>query len=174
MEPQSVEGSILHEFKDWNFSWIKFADLICDTNEIYEFPEQDRDPLPCWSFGRITLLGDAAHPMRPIGAQAGSQAVVDARVLAFALASEPTAERALKLYDQQGRPTMNAVTMKNRKFGPAILMELAERRAPQGFRDIEEVISRRGLEEISLAYKIEAGFDPATINHRPSLIVRRR
>ena len=73
-------------FKDWNFSWLDFAGLIRQTREIYEYPEADRDPLPRWSFGRVTLLGDAAHPMRPAGAQAGSQAVVDARFLAFSLA----------------------------------------------------------------------------------------
>ena len=162
-----------HEFENWNFGWIKFADLICDTNDIYEFPEEDRDPLPRWSFGRVTLLGDAAHPMRPIGAQAGSQAIVDARVLAFTLASERTAKQALQVYDQQRRPMMNAVTMTNRKFGPAIVMELAEQRAPQGFANIEEVITRRELEDIALAYKVEAGFDPATVNFRPSLMARR-
>jgi hypothetical protein len=66
---------------------------------------------------------------------------------------------------------LNAVTMINRKFGPAIVMELAEQRAPQGFDNVEEVISRRELEDISLAYKVEAGFDPATLNRRPSLTV---
>ena len=108
-----------HHFKDWNFEWIKFADLICRTKEIYEYPKDDRDPLPRWSFGRVTLLGDAAHPMLPIGAQAGSQAIVDARVLAFALATTPTSERALEQYEAQRRPIMNAVTSKNRQFGPA-------------------------------------------------------
>jgi 2-polyprenyl-6-methoxyphenol hydroxylase-like FAD-dependent oxidoreductase len=161
-----------HEFKDWNFSWMRFADVVCDTGDIYEFPEEDRDPLPHWSFGCVTLVGDAAHPMRPIGAQAGSQAIVDARVLAFALASEPTVERALQVYDQQRRPVMNAVTMTNRKFGPAIVMELAEQRAPQGFANIEKVISRRELEDISLGYKIEAGFDPVSLNQQPSLTVQ--
>jgi 5-methylphenazine-1-carboxylate 1-monooxygenase len=159
-----------HEFRDWNFDWIKFADLICDTDEIYEFIERDRGPLPRWSFGRVTLLGDAAHPMRPHGAQAGSQAIVDARVLAFLLTSKRTVEQALEVYDRQRRPMMNAVTIRNRKFGPAIILELAEQRAPEGFTDIEEVITRRELEEIALAYKIEAGFDPATINSRASLI----
>ena len=101
-------------FKDWNFEWIKFADLISRTDEIYEYPLSDRDPLPRWSFGRVTLLGDAAHPMRPIGAQAGSQAIVDARVFAFALATGPTLERALEQYEAQRRPIMNAVTLKNR------------------------------------------------------------
>jgi 5-methylphenazine-1-carboxylate 1-monooxygenase len=161
----------IHEFKDWNFGWIKFADLIGDTDEIYEFSEEDRDPLPRWSLGRVTLLGDAAHPMRPVGAQAGSQAIVDARVLAFALATTQAAERALELYEEKRRPMMNAM---NRKFGPAIVMELAEQRAPHGFDRIEDVIPRRELEAISLRYKVAAGFDPATLNLRPSLTVMQR
>ena len=160
-----------HYFKDWNFDWIKFADLICHTEEIYEYPKEDRDPLPRWSFGRITLLGDAAHPMLPIGAQAGSQAIVDARVLAFALATAPTPEQALDRYEAQRRPIMNAVTLKNRKFGPAIVMEIAEQRAPNGFDNIEDVITRRELAEISLAYKVAAGFDPAGVNQRASLTI---
>ena len=76
------------------------------------------------------------------------------------LATAPTSELALQRYETQRRPIMNAVTLKNRKFGPAIVMEIAEQRAPGGFRNIEDVISRRELEEISRAYKIEAGFDP--------------
>src|SRR5262249_39578123 len=122
-----------HEFKDWNFEWLKFADLICDTSDIFEFVEQDREPIPRWSFGRVTLMGDAAHPMRPHGAQAGSQAIVDARALAFTLASKRAIEEALEAYDQQRRPIMNALMLRNRKFGPTIVMELAEQRAPQGF-----------------------------------------
>ena len=119
----------------------------------------------------MTLLGDAAHPMWPIGAQAGSQAIVDARVLAFALATAATSERALERYEAQRRPIMNAVTLKNRKLGPAIVMEIAEQRAPDGFNNIEDVITRRELEDISRAYKIEAGFDPETLNRQPSLTV---
>ena len=160
-------------FKDWSFGWIDFADLISRTGDIYEYPEGDRDPLPRWSFGRVTLLGDAAHPTWPIGAQAGSQAVVDARVLAFALAGAPAPERALEQYEAQRRPAMNAVTLRNRAFGPAIVMELAEQRAPEGFTTIEDVIARDELERISAAYKIEAGLDPAGLNRRPSLTVRR-
>jgi 5-methylphenazine-1-carboxylate 1-monooxygenase len=170
---KASKDRFFHQFKDWNFGWINFADLICETKEIYEFPMYDREPLPRWSFGRVTLLGDAAHPMRPVGAQAGSQAIVDARVLALALATAPTAGRALEIYDQQRRPIMNAVTIRNRNSGPTIVMELAEQRAPEGFKDIESVIPRRELEAISLAYKVEAGFDPAALNERPSLNVRR-
>ena len=140
-----------HRFKDWNFEWIKFADLISRTDEIYEYPAHDRDPLSRWSFGRVTLLGDAAHPMWAVGAQAGSQAIVDARVLAFALATAPTSERALELYEAQRRPIMNAVSLKNREFGPTIVMEIAEQRAPNGFNNIEDVIAHHELEQISRA-----------------------
>jgi 5-methylphenazine-1-carboxylate 1-monooxygenase len=158
-----------HHFKDWNFGWIRFADLISGTDEIREFPEYEREPLPRWSFGCVTLLGDAAHPMRPVGAQAGSQAIMDARILAFALASTRSAEQALELYEQQRRPAMNLVAARNRNGGPAIAMELAEQRAPGGFSNIEDVISRGELEAISLDYKIAAGLDPASVNRRGSL-----
>ena len=42
----------------------------------------DRDPLPRWSHGRVTLLGDAAHPMYPVGSNGATQAMLDARSLA--------------------------------------------------------------------------------------------
>jgi 2-polyprenyl-6-methoxyphenol hydroxylase-like FAD-dependent oxidoreductase len=164
---------VIASFNDWIFSWLDFAELVCSTEEIYEYSEADRDPLAQWSFGRVTLLGDAAHPMRPTGAQAGSQAVVDARVLAFALAQTPTLERGLDRYEAQRRPLMSAVTLRNRECGPLIVMELAEQRAPHGFAHIEDVITRQELEEISVAYKAAAGLNPEALNERPSLTVKR-
>ena len=161
------------QFRDWNFDWIPFADLIADTAEIYEYPKDDRDPLPRWSFGRVTLLGDAAHPMRPIGSQAGSQAVVDARVLALALATSPSVEEGLCAYEQRRLPAMNKIILKNREFGPSIIMDMAEERAPNGFRNIDEVIPRRELEEIALSFKVTAGFDPESLNNRESFDVKR-
>jgi 2-polyprenyl-6-methoxyphenol hydroxylase-like FAD-dependent oxidoreductase len=160
-------------FQDWNFDWIAFADLIAATEEIYEYPKDDRDPLPRWSFGRVTLLGDAAHPMRPIGSQAGSQAVVDARVLAHALATAPSIEEGLAAYERQRLPVMNEIILKNREFGPSIIMDMAEERAPNGFSDIEDVIPRRELAEIALSFKIAAGFDPESLNKRASFDVKR-
>jgi 5-methylphenazine-1-carboxylate 1-monooxygenase len=160
---------VMDVFKQWNFDWISFADMIRRTDDIYQYPEADRDPLPRWSFGRVTLLGDAAHPMRPTGAQAGSQAVIDGRVLALALAEGPTIEEALRRYEAERRPAMNAITLRNREFGPAIVMELAEQRAPEGFSRIEDIIARRELEGIALTYKAEAGFQPAILNQRRSL-----
>jgi hypothetical protein len=84
-----------------------------------------------------------------------------------------TIEEALRCYEAERRPIMNAVTLRNREFGPAVVMELAKQRAPDGFSRIEDVIPRRELEEISAAYKAEAGFESATLNQRPSLAVPR-
>ncbi len=160
-------------FRDWNFPWLKLADLIAATADIYEYPETDHDPLDRWSFGRVTLLGDAAHAMRPVGSQAGSQAIVDARVLAHALASERDPAAALAAYDAARRPQMNEVILRNRRYGPEIVMQMAEDRAPDGFAAIADVIPRAELEAISLSFKRAAGFEPETLNSRPSLTVRR-
>jgi 2-polyprenyl-6-methoxyphenol hydroxylase-like FAD-dependent oxidoreductase len=172
-ERRAVKERFFAHFRDWNFDWIHFADLVSATGEIFEYPKDDRDPLPRWSFGRVTLLGDAAHPMRPIGSQAGSQAVVDARVLALALATAAGIEDGLRAYERERLPVMNKVILRNREFGPSIIMDMAEERAPNGFARIEDVISRDELAEIAHAFKVAAGFDPQTLNSRTSFDVKR-
>lgn len=158
-------------FASWKFDWIDVAGIISSTEEIFEYPKADRDPLPQWTFGRVTLLGDAAHPMRPIGSQAGTQAVVDGRVLAKALAEAKTAEAGLTAYEAERLPVMNEVVLRNREYGPEIVMQMAEERAPEGFDDIEKVIPRKELEEVAISFKRAAGFDPETLNARPTLSV---
>lgn len=158
-------------FANWVFDWIDVAGLISATEDIFEYPKADRDPLPRWSFDRVTLLGDAAHPMRPIGSQAGSQAVVDARFLAKALAESLTVEEGLKTYETLRLPAVNAVVLRNRDYGPEIVMQMAEDRAPQGFERIDDVIPQAELEAIALSFKKAAGFDPEGLNARPSLSV---
>jgi 2-polyprenyl-6-methoxyphenol hydroxylase-like FAD-dependent oxidoreductase len=156
-------------FKTWQFDWLRCADLIAGTEEIFQFSSTDRDPLPRWSFGRVTMLGDAAHPMQPVGAQAGSQAVVDARVLSQALAIATSPEAGLVTYEQQRLPIMNKITLRNRELGPAIVLEMAEQRAPHGFTDIDAVIPRHELEEIARTFKSDAGLDPELLNKRSTL-----
>lgn len=158
-------------FKDWNFDWIRPADLFARTEEIYEYPKADRDPLSRWSFGRVTLLGDAAHPMRPIGSQAGSQAIVGARVLAYELANARDPVSALKAYEDIRLPVMREVVLRNREFGPEIVMQMTEERAPQGFDNIDDILPYAEREEIAISFKRAAGFDPETLNARPSLSV---
>jgi 2-polyprenyl-6-methoxyphenol hydroxylase-like FAD-dependent oxidoreductase len=159
-------------FEHWNFPWFPLADVISVTPEIFEYPMSDRDPLPAWTFGRVTLLGDAAHPMRPVGSQAGSQGVVDARVLAHALAGASDPAKGLVDYEAIRRPAMSEVVLRNRQYGPEIVMQMAEERAPGGFSNIEDIIPRHELEDVSLSFKKAAGFDPETVNTRPSYNVK--
>jgi hypothetical protein len=137
-----------------------------------QYPMVDRTPLLTWHFGRVTLLGDAAHPMYPIGSNGASQAIIDARVLARELALQPSITAAIAAYDVQRRPSTAGVVLANRQGGPERCMEIVEQRAPDGFVDLDAVISHAELEEISNNYKRTAGFDPEVLNNRPSLGVR--
>ena len=114
--------------------------------------------------GRVTLIGDAAHPMQPIGSQAGSQAVLDARLLTAALIETSNPVEALQHYDATRRPVMNDITLRNRSFGPEAAMQLVEERAPNGFVRIEDVISRHELDSIANSFAAAAGLDVETVN----------
>jgi hypothetical protein len=145
--------------------------LIELTEEIYEFPLVDRDPVETWTVGRVTLIGDAAHPMQPIGSQAGSQAIIYARVLTGALAASSDLSEALRRYDLERRPAMNDVTLRNRQFGPEAAMQLVEDRAPNGFATVRDVISQGELDNITRSFSVAAGLDAKSVNDRPSFVV---
>jgi 2-polyprenyl-6-methoxyphenol hydroxylase-like FAD-dependent oxidoreductase len=165
-----AKEDVLATFGDWKFPWLDLPALIEQSPDIYEFPLVDRDPIAAWSFGRVTLLGDAAHPMQPIGSQAGSQAILDARALTRALVETDDAVAALKRYDGERRPPMNDIIQRNRNFGPEAAMQLAEERAPNGFARVEDVISRPELDAIVASFARAAGLDVETVNHRPSFV----
>jgi 5-methylphenazine-1-carboxylate 1-monooxygenase len=160
-------------FESFRFDFLDVPALIEGAARVYQYPMVDRDPLPSWDFGRVTLLGDAAHPMYPVGSNGASQAIIDARVLARELALQPSIEQAVAAYDAARRPATAAVVLANRQVGPERCMELVEERAPGGFTDLAAIISQDELLAISQAYKRTAGFDPEVINNRPSLSVRR-
>jgi 2-polyprenyl-6-methoxyphenol hydroxylase-like FAD-dependent oxidoreductase len=161
---------VLDAFGHWRFPWLDLPALIEQSHSIYEFPLVDRDPLAAWSFGRVTLLGDAAHPMQPIGGQAGSQAILDARTLSRALTETEDPVPALRRYDAERRPAMNDITLRNRKLGPEAAMQLAEERAPNGFARVEDVISQGELDVITKSFAAAAGLDVETVNNRPSFL----
>ncbi|MDB5759255.1 MAG: hypothetical protein JWM30_2544, partial [Burkholderia sp.] len=127
---------------------------------VYEFPLVDRDPLPRWTFERVTLMGDAAHPMYPIGSNGSAQAILDARYLADCLSGDDDdLLYALREYEAERLPRTTGIVLRNRMNGPEQVMQLAEQRAPGGFSDIAEVMPRSELEAIALRYKRLAGFD---------------
>ena len=150
-------------FSDWKWDWIDIPALIDATESIYEFPLVDRDPLPSWSVGRVTLLGDAAHPMYPIGSNGSAQAILDARYLADCLRDISNAELALKEYEAERLPRTAGIVLRNRMNGPEQVMQIAHERAPNGFSDIEKVIPYAERDAISLRYKRLAGFDPQAL-----------
>jgi 5-methylphenazine-1-carboxylate 1-monooxygenase len=146
-------------FATWRFDWLDVPALIAGAERVYEYPMVDRDPLPRWSHGRMTLLGDAAHPMFPIGSNGASQAILDCEALVANVTTAPNVEAALASYDDQRRPATSAIVLSNRKNGPEQCMQIAEERAPDGFTDIHDIILREELEEISTRYKQITGFD---------------
>jgi 2-polyprenyl-6-methoxyphenol hydroxylase-like FAD-dependent oxidoreductase len=165
---REVAGSrFADRFANWKFDWLDVPALIAGARTIYEFPLVDRDPLPQWSRGRITLLGDAAHPMFPIGSNGASQAILDAETLAIALAAQPI-DAALQAYENERRPATAQIVLSNRRNGPEQVMQIAEERAPQGFRHIHDVMSRAELEEIASRYKQTAGFAVSQVNRAGS------
>jgi 5-methylphenazine-1-carboxylate 1-monooxygenase len=162
---------VLAAFEQWRFPWLDMPALIRRTPDIYEFPLVDRDPVPTWTFGRVTLLGDAAHPMHPSGSQAGSQAVIDARALTGTLLKEPNPVDALKRYEAERRPVLNDITLRNRRLGPEAALQLAEERAPNGFDRIEDVIAPEEIKSIANSFFAAAGLDVETVNSRAPYVL---
>ena len=138
--------------------------LIRASGTFYEYPLCDRDPLPRWSFGRATLLGDAAHPMYPVGSNGASQAVLDARALARHLAGSGGVAEALAAYDAERRPMTTEIVVNNRKGGPERVIDVLEERAPDGFADVEAVASHAEREAIVRGYAAMAGFAKEQVN----------
>ena len=161
----------LPAFIDWKFDWLDAAGLIQASEAIYEFPMVDQDPLPRWTFGRITLLGDAAHPMVPRGSNGAVQAIIDARYLAGQMKRLGTGEAALEAYDKVRVEATARVVLMNRTNPPdAILREVQQRSGDRPFARIEDVISREELAEISNRYKRVSGADIEMLRNRPSYV----
>lgn len=150
----------LPAFADWRFDWLDVPEMIRKSDMVLEFPMVDQDPLPRWTHGRVTLLGDAAHPMVPRGSNGAGQSIIDARVLADLLAESADPLDALKAYEAQRLPATANVVLTNRKNPPdAILREVFERTGDRPFQRIEDVISPAELTAITDNYKKVAGYD---------------
>ncbi len=143
----------LPRFADWNFGWLDVPDVIRNAHTILEFPMIDRDPLPRWSHGRITLLGDAAHPMYPIGSNGASQAILDGEAITQELAVGDDPEAALRRYEERRLPPTARIVESNRRKGIDVMLDIVEQRAPQGFTDLESVLPSDELEKIVGDYK---------------------
>jgi 2-polyprenyl-6-methoxyphenol hydroxylase-like FAD-dependent oxidoreductase len=164
------EGSVedfIERVRDWRFGWLDVPALCQGAEQVLEYPMVDRDPLPRWSFGRVTLLGDAAHPMYPRGANGSAQAILDCAVLARELGARKDKVCALQDYEAVRRPATASVVLANRSSPPdAILREVSTRTGDQPFKRISDVISEAELLQLSSSYEKVAGYDMETLNVR--------
>ncbi|MEX0582190.1 MAG: flavin-dependent oxidoreductase, partial [Sneathiella sp.] len=161
------ETGLLEEFKpcfaDWNLGWLDIGKLYDNAISIHKFPMVDRDPLPKWSFGRVTLMGDAAHAMYPNGSNGVSQGVLDAMTFADLLEGATDIETVLKDYEEARREATAKISLANRETGPERVMQMVKNQCPGTCGDVHSCIPKEILEEVATAYKKLAGFDKQTL-----------
>ena len=146
-------------FEDWTFDFLDVPALLRSAQSILEYPMVDQEPLERWTFGRVTLLGDAAHPLVPRGSNGAGQAIVDCRALATAFASTGDRVEALQRYEAERRPKTSEIVYRNRANPPdAILREVCLRTGDQPFERLEDVISQQELDEMSEGYRHLTGY----------------
>jgi 2-polyprenyl-6-methoxyphenol hydroxylase-like FAD-dependent oxidoreductase len=146
-------------FQDWRFDWLDVPEMLLNADLVLEYPMVDKEPVERWSFGRVTMAGDAAHPMYPRGSNGSAQGLIDARVLADLLASDRTPEAALAEYQAIRVPQTAKVVYTNRATPPDVInIEVEERTGDRPFTDLDAVISQAELRAISDRYKQVAGF----------------
>ena len=156
-------ADFLPRFENWKFDWLDVPEVIRKAHTILEFPMVDRDPLPRWSHGRVTLLGDAAHPMYPIGSNGASQAIIDGEAITQELAAGGDLEAALQRYEKRRLPPMARIVESNRRKGIDIMLDIVEERAPQGFENLDAVLPPQELEKIVADYKQLVAQDRETL-----------
>jgi 5-methylphenazine-1-carboxylate 1-monooxygenase len=150
--------------KRFNVPGVDVEALVRATPVCWEYPMCDRDPLPHWSFGRVTLMGDAAHPMYPVGSNGAAQAILDARSLADWLGKADHPMQALHEYELDRLPKTAEIVRLNRKGGPERVIDEVEKRAPAGFEFVDRVLSHVEREAIVKGYADKAGFTQAQVN----------
>ena len=167
--PGRVEDFI-GAYAGWRFDWLDAEAFMRAADTILEYPMVDRDPLAFWTAGRVTLLGDAAHPMVPRGSNGAGQAILDARTLAGCLAREPDGAAALKAYEAIRLDAANKVVLTNRSTPPdVILREVWQRTGDKPFVRIDDVISQAELAALSGDYQKVAGYARDALAGRASL-----
>jgi 2-polyprenyl-6-methoxyphenol hydroxylase-like FAD-dependent oxidoreductase len=161
----------LPTFESFRFDWLDVPQLLRNADTVLEYPMVDRDPLTRWTQGRVTLAGDAAHPMHPRGANGAAQGILDARTLAGCLARERDPVAALEAYENARRDAANAVVLASRSISPDTILRLVhERTGDRPFARVEDVVTQEELAALMEKYKRVAGFEREALKHRASLV----
>ena len=165
VEPRAIAQCV----QDWTFDWLDVPAMVAGSDIAWEYPMADFDPLSQWVFGRAALLGDAAHAMYPFGSNGASQAILDARVLAWQLATQPDMDAALAAYQAERLPVASAVQLANRRQANDVMAKVSAM-----VRQDAHAGAQAELKEVEARYKRLAGFDAETLNARASWSVGRR
>jgi 2-polyprenyl-6-methoxyphenol hydroxylase-like FAD-dependent oxidoreductase len=151
-------------YESWRFPWLDVAQMIRDADQILEYPMVDKDPIARWTFGRVTLAGDAAHPMYPRGSNGGAQAAIDAGTLADLLHSNSDPAAALKAYEDARAGPAAKVVQTNREHPPDFInIKVEELVGDKPFDDLDKFITQAELRALSDNYKRVAGFALADV-----------
>ena len=144
------------DFEDWNFDWLDVPSLIRRSQEVFEYPMVDRDPVPHWVHGSVALLGDAAHAMYPVGSNGASQAIVDARVLGAAFVRHGIGRDALHAYEAALLDEMSSLVLRNRFTGPLSVLGMVDQRCPTVLGDVDDDSSTADVEQFIAGYRTAA------------------
>jgi 2-polyprenyl-6-methoxyphenol hydroxylase-like FAD-dependent oxidoreductase len=154
-------------YADWTFDWLDVAALIRDSELILEYPMVDRDPVRQWTFGRVTLAGDAAHPMYPRGSNGAAQALIDVRTLADLLRQTADPVAALRAYEDARLEATARVVRTNRQTPPDFInIKVEELTGDRPFENLDDFITQDELRALSDQYKRVAGFARESLESR--------
>ncbi|MBV9015969.1 MAG: flavin-dependent oxidoreductase [Alphaproteobacteria bacterium] len=149
----------IHIYDSWRFDWLDVADMIRRADVVFEYPMVDKDPIDRWSFGRVTLAGDAAHPMYPRGSNGSAQGLIDARVLAGCLIEEADPMAALRAYEAERAGPAGEVVRTNRTAPPDFInIRVEELTGDRPFDNLDDFITQEELSALSDRYKRVAGY----------------
>ena len=160
----------LPQFAEWRFDWLDVPALIQAADAVSNIRWSTGTRSTAGRSAASRLMGDAAHPMYPIGSNGASQGIVDARVLTREIRRCGPTPEALLAYEAERRPATSKIILANRANGPEQVMQLVEQRAPDGFAHIEDVLTAQELESIAAGYKQVAGFDRDALNARGPIV----
>jgi len=161
-------------FEDWSFGWLDVPALVRNSAMVFEYPMVDRDPVDHWVHGSVALIGDAAHPMYPVGSNGASQAIVDTRVLGAAFVEHGVSRAALHAYESRLLDDMSALVLRNRGAGPFSVLGLVDERCGGLFDDIDDVVPRAEIGQVMSDYRAAAGLAIEELNSAPPTIAPTR
>ncbi len=167
---EASQDDVLPTFEGFAFDWLDIPHLIRSTKQIFEYPMIDRDPLTQWTDGRVTLIGDAAHPAYPVGSNGAGAGILDARTLVAQFLQHGLTSDALIAFEALMLPPTTKMVLTNRSAGPDAILDVVEDRCGGQFERIEDVIPRADMDAHAETYKKIAGYGVADTNNRAQII----